>query len=302
MTGHVPVTFVVGPTACGKSQLAFRLAKDFCGEIINADSIQMYEGLNIGSAKPSLSIRNSLPHHLFDIVKKGETITAGDFRRMALDCLQKVTKNKRAFVVGGSGFYLQALEKGLFEIGASTDQEMSHRQKEFEQTGLKPLYFELKKKDPVAAERIHPSDRYRIIRSLAIMDATGVRLSEIQKRPQPRFPWPVIKMGLKLDRDQLLKRVVDRVEQMWEAGLVQEVKCLIEQDLDEWPALASVGYKETREYLSGLWTDKEWKEQVVQHTMQLAKRQRTWFARDSQIHWFSSEDEAYEWFQRELLT
>jgi tRNA dimethylallyltransferase len=291
------VLFVVGPTASGKSDLAVQLAEQAGCEIINSDSVQFFAGVNIGAAKPEPELLARARHHLIGHVPVGADYTAGDFRRDALAVIE--ADQSRNFVcVGGSGFYVQALEKGMYqvpEIAPSIRQALE--QESAEPNGWEKLYSELEKRDSQAAEKIERNDRYRILRALEILRAHPEgTLTEIRERfqaAQPPRSFAVKKIGLFFDRDTLRGRVTRRTQQMLKVGLIDEVLALREQlrqmGLSDWAPLRSVGYNEVQNFLDGKLEKDELESTIVTSTMQLAKRQMTWFKRDSEIQWFDAE-------------
>lgn len=286
-----PLVFVVGPTACGKSRVAHDLAKQFGGAILNCDSLQVYKRLDIGTAKPTPSERKEVPHFLFDICEPGSSLTAGDFRKLALECLHRELQSKPVFAVGGSGFYIQALEKGMFEVekgDAKTEESVRER---LAREGSQKLHEELRSHDPEYAEEINPNDAYRIVRALVVVLSTGKKMSDLRKSFQPQpLPFPNFKIGLNLDREKLIPRVQARVEQMMKDGFLREVEKLLDEGFEEWPALHSVGYHECIEHVRGRLPFGQLIPLIVEKTMQLAKKQRTWFKRDASIHWLNAEN------------
>ncbi|PIS11011.1 MAG: tRNA (adenosine(37)-N6)-dimethylallyltransferase MiaA [Bdellovibrio sp. CG10_big_fil_rev_8_21_14_0_10_47_8] len=289
------VVFFVGPTASGKSGIAHAWAKKYSGAIINCDSIQVYRSLDIGSAKPSPQEMKEVPHFLFDYVSVGDEMTAGRFQRDFFEILEKI-KGQYPFVlvVGGTGFYFQAIEKGMFPVGASNPEIKADVEKELA-TAVGPgrLYRELQEKDPAAAEKISINDHYRLGRAVEMMRSHGKTRAQVEqefREQQTPFPYPLLKLGLAVERDCLLSRVEVRVTEMLKRGLLQEVKVLIDQGHGEWAPLSSVGYRECVRFLRGeIPTELDlWKE-IVQSTMKLVKKQRTWFQRDSELFWFSRE-------------
>lgn len=297
------VVFVVGTTASGKSDLALRLAQKFAGAIVNCDSIQLYQNLDIGSAKPSKTEQATVPHYLFDLVPEGQEMTAGQYVKRCEETLKQIENQfPVVFVVGGTGFYFQALEKGMYPTGHA-DEAMKRQVEEEISTpeGALRLYAELKAKDPKAAQRIFPNDHYRIGRAIELMRIHGKSLTEVQAQfesEQRQFPYPLLKLGIKLSREQLEPRVKLRVEQMLKAGLIEEVRGLLQRNEASWAPLESVGYRETVEYLlrksaeSAIspMTREELQEKIIQNTLRLAKKQRTWFGRDADIHWLEPMD------------
>jgi len=293
MNSKKPVIFVVGTTASGKSQWALEMAQNLSGSIVNCDSIQLYKSLDIGAAKPSREEMAIVPHYLYDYVPEGATMTAGNYSRDFFPCLENLPENHPVFVVGGTGFYFQAIEKGMYPVRqtpSGIQQEIAEILKTEE--GAKKLYEEFQKIDPEAAQKIHARDHYRLGRAMELIRAEGKSVTQIQKEfseAQAPFPYPLLKIGLRWDREVLRERVRLRTQKMLDAGLVEEVEVLLSRGLGEWPALQSVGYKEVLEYLRDH-KSREWLfENIIQNTMGLAKRQRTWFQRDSEIHWFEGD-------------
>jgi tRNA dimethylallyltransferase len=284
--------FVVGTTASGKSGWALEWAQKFSGAVINCDSVQLYKSLNIGAAKPTVAERSLVPHYLYDYVSEGETMTAGNFSRDFFACAGGL-KERCGFVVGGTGFYFQALEKGMYPV-QKTSPEIQQQIAEILKTdeGAVSLYAEFQKIDPEAAAKIHARDHYRLGRAMELIRSEGRSVTEIQKSfaaLQKPFPYPLLKIGVRWDREVLRGRVHKRTENMLRGGLVAEVQALLDRGLGDWSALQSVGYREVLEYLRE-GRSLEWlAAEITQNTMALAKRQRTWFQRDQQIHWFDGE-------------
>lgn len=284
-----PVIFVVGPTAAGKSQWALSAAQRSGGCILNADSLQFYRGLDIGTAKPSASERSLVPHLMFDIRDPNQDMTAADYRRQALSLMTESIKLGPVFVVGGSGFYIQALERGVFQAPPMTAQMRENLARVEREKGLAAMYAELLKRDPETAHRMSSQDRYRIHRALGLIFETGLTVSEIRKRFEAEakaFPYPNCKIGFWTTRPVLRERVEARVATMLKAGFVAEVEGLRGQGFGACKPLQSVGYKEVGLYLSGQLSLEQMRERIVISTMQLAKRQLTWFRRFDDIHWF----------------
>ncbi len=280
--------FVVGTTASGKSEWALDVAEEAKGCIFNCDSIQMYQQLEIGSAQPTEQDKARVPHHLFAYVPPPEEITAGKYRRDHMDLLEKTKQN--VFVVGGTGFYFQALEKGMYSAPAAS----AEVQQQIEETlalenGEEILWQELHEKDPESAKRIHKNDHYRLVRAIELIRREGKTLSEIRTHLQNQpvaYPRPYKKVGIRWEKADLEKRIQQRTKKMLEAGLIEETKNLLDKGLEDWSPLYSVGYIETVQFLHENKT-KDWLfEEIVRSTLRLAKKQRTWFQRDSEIRWF----------------
>ncbi len=281
-----PFVLLVGATASGKSALAENLATHFSGAILNCDSLQVYKRLDIGTAKPEREVRQRIPHLLFDIVPPGEILTAGDFRKLALSALERELPQRIVFGVGGSGFYIQALEKGMFEIEKPAPEIDLEMRTELKKKGLPHMYQRLCQLDPEYAQVVNPNDAYRVVRALVMILDSGKTVTALRSsfRQQP-FPFPILKLGIEATRAELLPRVELRVEQMLAAGFLQEVRDLHAEGFSDWPPLQSVGYKECLMHLRGEITKERLKTLIVEKTLQLAKKQRTWFKRDSEIHW-----------------
>jgi tRNA dimethylallyltransferase len=295
----VKVVFVVGATASGKSAYALEQAQKKSGAIINCDSIQVYQGLKIGSALPSPEEMNLAPHYLFSYVPMGEKITAGQYARNFFEQMEKIKDQyETVYVVGGTGFYFQAIEGGMYPVGAADPKVIAKLEEQVKtEAGAAKLYQELQMKDPAVAAKISPDDHYRLVRAVELMITHKKTLTEIktefEKQKQP-FPWPLEKIGIQISKEDLLPRVKLRTEKMLKQGLVEEVQGLIAAGFGEWSALQSVGYKETLEFLNKakdekgnvkIPTLKILEEMIIQNTMQLAKKQKTWFKRDQGIRW-----------------
>jgi tRNA dimethylallyltransferase len=281
--------FVVGPTASGKTNLAITLAKEFGGEVISCDSIQVYQGLDIGSSKPSILEQQGIKHHLLSTVPMGEKYTAGDFRRDALKILAE-TQEKIMWIVGGTGFYFKALEFGMTDNPKMDEVARKAFESEWEKKSSEYFYKELKDKDPERAKEISPNDSYRIFRAIEIL-RLGFKPSELKQNFRPKdFPYPILKLGVGVDRDTLRARVDSRTQSMLALGFEQEVLALRERGFVTWEPMQSVGYKEMNEYLDGRLKKSDLLPQITTKTMQLAKRQMTWFKKDPEIHWFENKD------------
>ena len=278
------VVFVVGPTATGKSALALTLADEFGGRILNCDSLQACRRLDVGSAKPTAAERARVPHHLFDVVAPGQRLTAGDFRRLAHEVLAR--EPGPTFAVGGSGFYIQALEKGMFDVPAPDPAVEGAVRARIAAEGAAAAFAELTRRDPAHAARVGPEDIYRVGRALMVMDQTGRTVTELREsfRPEP-FAYPKLKLGLTLSREDLAARVKRRTAEMIANGIVDETRALVDEGFGDWPALASVGYRECRRVIDGDLAPANLAAEIELKTLGLAKKQRTWFKRDPEIQW-----------------
>lgn len=287
---------IVGPTATGKSSLALELAQRFRGEIISGDSVQVYRGMDIGTAKPSTKDRRIIPHHLVDILDPDENYSAALFRQGADNIIGELHKRKATiFVVGGSGLYLKALTRGLFRGPAANAELRWVLQKKAEREGSEVLHHELQKLDPEAASRIHPHDRFRIIRALEVYSLGRKPISLFQREHGFRdAPYDVLKIGLCCERKDLYRRIEIRVDRMVEMGWVDEVRSLLNQGYGPGlKSMQSLGYRHILSHLFGDLTLKEAIHLVKRDTRRYAKRQITWFKADPEIFWFPVNQENF---------
>lgn len=278
-----PHIYIVGQTASGKTSLSLALSEHFGSEILNTDSLLFYKDLNIGTAKPSKSELLRVKHYMIDLCEVGEDINAADYSRQAIKVLEK--SDKKFFCVGGSGFYIDALDKGLLPI-PQTDQAVV---KEVE--ALEDPLAELLKNDPESLKTIAKEDLYRVKRALQVFYQTGTPLSVW--KAENKLESYAKKIALEWEKQDLLERVSLRTELMLkEGGIIEETKSALKGDRSkDWKPLRSVGYKETIDYLEGrLKTLDELKSQIITKTMQLAKRQKTWFKKDKSVKWFSKDE------------
>ena len=289
MTTPALVFFIVGPTCTGKTALSFYLSSRFKGKVINADSLQFYQYMDIGSAKPH--VLNSEHHYLFSHIEPPNIYTAGQFNKDATRLLKNFTKqNLLCFVVGGSGFYLRALEKGCYPVQKFSAEMKAQLVKEMKEKGLEVLYQELKNKDPLWAQKIQAQDFYRIIRALSVIRVENKKLSDIQKNFKPQaLPYKIFKIGLTASSLVLKKRIQMRTQNMLAQGLLKEVEFLHQRAGSSFPPLQSVGYKEALQVIQGELSKDELYEKIVQRTLKLVKKQKTWFKKDSSIQWFDCE-------------
>jgi tRNA dimethylallyltransferase len=280
---------IIGPTASGKSSLTLALAREFGGEIISADSMQVYRGLDIGTAKPSPGERRLVVHHLVDILDLDQNYSAALFRDQADAVLEDLrSRGVPALVAGGTGLYLKTLTRGLFQGPAADAQLRNVLRRKIETEGNECLHRELDKLDPDAARRIHPRDTSRIIRALEVIHLSGRSISSFQG--EHRFGekrYEVLKLGLAYPREELYRRIEERVERMMAMGWVEEVRSFLNQGYrPELRPLQSLGYKRLVAYLLGKQGLEETMGQIKQDTRRYAKRQMTWFKADPEIHWF----------------
>jgi len=287
-----PIVVLLGPTAVGKTAISVDLAERWNAEILIADSMQVYQHMEIGTAKPSAEERARVPHHLLDLVEPDQPFTAGDFRRLAEAKVREIWERERLpLIVGGCGLYIRALADGLF-FGPSQGPEIRERlQKLAQEKGGEALRKRLALLDPLSAERIHPHDTYRIVRALEIFEATGKKPSEVRGAHWPRRKGRAFFfIGLSRPRSSLYRLIEERIDSMIEEGFLLEVKALLARFSADCKPFRGLGYRHMIHYLQGKWG---WEEMVSlwkRDTRRYAKRQLTWFSRDDRIHWFSLEE------------
>lgn len=287
-----PVLVILGPTATGKSALALALAESSHGEIINADSLQIYRRLDVGTAKPSAEDRSRVPHHLVDILEPRQGFSAGEFARRARIAVAAIRGRSRwPIVVGGSGLYLRALLEGLSPIPPIPDDLREALRQRLESEGLAALRAELRACDPVTERELARGDTQRVLRALEVWMATSRPLSSWQSEPSPTPALEAVKIGLTLPRSVLYDRIVQRAEAMVKSGWVQEVESLLKSGFDGTePAFQAIGYRQLVEHLRGRMSLAEALEEIVVATRRYAKRQLTWFRREADITWYDATD------------
>jgi tRNA dimethylallyltransferase len=282
-----PLPIVLGPTGSGKSDLAISIALALGGEIVSCDSLQVYRGFNLGTAKVEVAERRGIPHHLLDLIEPAEVFTAGDYARVARACLREVAaRNRVPVVVGGTGFYLRALLDGLFP-GPERSPEIRARLSRREQRRGGSLHRILSRLDPDAAARIHPSDKNKTIRALEVRLLEGRPLSALFTRGRDALTgFRPIKIGLDPPREAIYRRLDARAEQMFASGLIAEARGLLAAGV---PADAkpfeSLGYRQALDVIHGRLTSQQALESTQTATRQYAKRQITWFRKEQDVHW-----------------
>ncbi|BBB32163.1 tRNA dimethylallyltransferase [Thermotomaculum hydrothermale] len=282
------VVVIVGPTSTGKSDIAIKLAEELNGEIVNADSMQVYRGMDIGTAKPTREDFEKVPHHLFDICDLTERFSAGEYAKRASKTIKEIlSRGKLPVVVGGTGLYTQALIFGFFEEDNVDKSAEKSLKKTISIMGTEYLYSFLEKIDPDFAQRINPSDTQRILRGLTFYFSTGRPLSSMWEKTKPLLDnVEFIVIGLKADREKLYEAINLRVDRMITAGLLNEVKTLYSQYSDrELHPFKAIGYRELISYIEGEITLTKAINDIKKNTRRFAKRQMTWF-KNKPIKWF----------------
>ncbi len=280
---------ICGPTASGKTKLAVQLAKKFSAEIISADSRQVFRELKIGSAPPTAEELKEVPHHFIATRSLDEDYNAGAFEKDVLQLLEKLfRKNKYVILVGGSGLYIDAVCNGFDKVPGSFPEIRNDLQKLYEQKGIEALRKKLKELDKEYYEKIDLSNPQRLMRALEVCIGSGKPYSQFRKGESNKRNFQIIKIGLDVPRESLYKRINERVDEMMNAGLLEEAKKLISKK--HLNALQTVGYKELFDFWEGKTSLEDDVSLIKQNTRRYAKRQMTWFRRDKEIQWFSPDE------------
>ena len=282
------IIIICGPTGVGKTGFAIDLAKAFDGEIIGADSMQIYKFMDIGTAKPDEHERSMAPHHLIDCIDPADTFDAARYAKFAASAVEKIFDNEKLpIAAGGTGFYIKALLYGLFNAHKPNQLMIEALEQEKKEKGSKAIYDRLKTLDPETAHRLHPNDGFRIIRALEVISSTGSSITALQKQhgflDQRYIPF---KIGLKMDREKLYTRIDKRVDIMIEQGLVREVEKLNQMGYHcGLKSMNSIGYRHICDYLNGKVAWDETIRLFKRDTRRYAKRQFTWFRKETDIIW-----------------
>ena len=292
MARATPILVITGPTASGKERLALAVAGRLGGEIVSADSMKVYRGLDVGTAKPSPNHRRRVPHHAIDVADPDETFSVARWLELAEAAVADIRARGRTPVVsGGTPFYLKALLEGLFE-GPDADPDLRRRLRaEAAEHGSEHLHGRLARVDPEAAGRIHPNDLRRIVRALEVQEKTGRPISDLQRQWGERRPeYRPLLVAIRRRRDDLTGRITDRARRMLDGGLVDEVRTLLDRDgrLARGPRQA-LGYAEVLAYLAGDLAEDDLLEAIVAHTRQFARRQVSWLRRFEGVTWLSAD-------------
>ena len=306
----LPIWILTGPTACGKTDIAIKIAKSIDAEIVSADSMLVYRGMDIGTEKPPAEIRNKIPHHLIDIVEPWEEYNVGQYVKDFDIAIHNIYRRGKPFiVVGGTALYLKAIADGLFE-GPTADWEYRDYLKSIaNDLGSNYLHKMLAEVDPETAEKLHYNDRKRIIRALEVYKKTGASISSFQTqfgRKNPKYNCTIV--AIEYDRAVLYKRIESRIDRMFQRGLIDEVRTLLNNPLGlSKQASQALGYKEIIDFFNGKYTLSEVTGIIKLRTRRFAKRQMTWFRSFSNIYWIRAyadddttrpSEKALEWFSQ----
>ena len=288
-----PAVAIVGPTASGKSRLALAAAREFSGEIVSCDALQVYRGVDIGTAKPTSAEQSGIHHHMLDLRNPCENFSAGDYQRLAREALRAIAaRGNLPFVVGGTGFYLKALIDGLFEGPARSEKLRARMRRIRSCRGPSRLHAILRNVDPRSAERISGADTARTVRALEVYFLTGRPLSSWQDQPRIAlrgFRW--LKLGIAWPREQLYERINKRVDQMYDDGLVEESRAILSSYPRDCHALKAIGYRQCFAFLDGRCTLEQAISDTRQESRRYAKRQLTWFRSLPDVVWLEGEED-----------
>ncbi|WP_240375391.1 tRNA (adenosine(37)-N6)-dimethylallyltransferase MiaA [Bacillus piscicola] len=282
------VVVIAGPTAVGKSEIGIELALHFGGEIISGDSMQIYRGLDIGTAKVTLAERKRVPHHLIDERDPAESYSAAAFQKEAKERIKNMNDDgKLPFVVGGTGFYIRALTRDLDLHETSADEGFREEMEQYAQThGTQALHEKLQAIDYQSASRIHPNNLKKVIRALEINHTTGRKQREFSEQETQPSPYDLALIGLTMERDVLYRRINERVDQMVADGVMEEARWLFEYAPEDSQAAQAIGYKEFYSYFKGEYSIEQAVEQLKRNSRRYAKRQLTWFRNKEKMKWF----------------
>jgi len=291
------ILVIAGPTAVGKTKIAIETAKRLNGEIISADSMQIYKKMDIGTAKPTVEEMGGIPHHLLSIVEIGEKFSVVDFQKMAFDCIEDIlSRGKVPIVCGGTGLYINGLVEEIDYGEVTSSEELREElEKVAKEKGNEYLYEELKSVDKDAAEKIKLNDTKRLIRALEVYRMTGTTITEFQRRSKEKEKkYDYIVVGLSMDREKLYERINLRVDEMMKCGLLEEAKDVLAEmgANDKLTSFQAIGYKEFLPFFNGECTLEEVAEMIKQEPRRYAKRQITWFKRTPGLRWVDVYEDA----------
>ncbi|WP_138414691.1 tRNA (adenosine(37)-N6)-dimethylallyltransferase MiaA [Aquibacillus sediminis] len=283
------VVAVVGPTAVGKTSLSVEIAKRFNGEVISGDSMQIYKGMDIGTAKITYKEQQGIIHHMLDILEPDQPFSVADFQSHVRQAVTSISnKNRLPIIAGGTGLYIQSvLYDYNFTDKKRDDFYQNQIEKEIEQKGIEHVFKRLEQIDPYQAKRIHPNNIRRVIRALEVYDRTGITMTELHEQQQQESIYQPVLIGLEMNRALLYERINQRVDLMLEHGLLEEVKALYDQGLEHAQSMKAIGYKELLPYIKGEQSLSECVELLKRNSRRYAKRQYTWFKNKMDVDWYS---------------
>lgn len=296
LVGKQKLVVIMGPTAVGKTKLSIDLAKKYNGEIISGDSMQVYKGMDIGTAKIKREEMEGIPHHLIDIKEPDEAFNVAQFQEFVTDCIEQIAaKGKLPIIVGGTGLYIDAvLQQYSFSESVSDEEYRSKLEAIAEVNGVEAVHNMLREIDSDSADRIHPNNVRRVIRALEIYHCTGEKMSEQLQKQNKEYKYDAVLIGLTMDRDTLYERINQRVDIMMEEGLLEEVQGLYERGIRDCQSIQAIGYKELYDYFEGKVSLEQAVENLKQNSRRYAKRQLTWFRNKMNLDWFEMDTGTYE--------
>lgn len=296
------VLCIVGPTAVGKTKMSIELAKQLNGEIISGDSMQIYRGMDIGTAKATMDERQGIPHHLIDEKNPDEPYSVAAFQQTVRAKIEEIkSRGKLPIIVGGTGLYIKSVLYDYEFAGESESKEIDEAK--YGHLSNEELHAKLATVDEAGAKDIHPNNRKRVIRALEIYETSGVKKSEMIEKQEHKMIYDACLIGLTDDRNVLYDRINKRVDTMYETGLVEEVKALFDEGIPaESQSIRAIGYKELYDYFKGLISLEESKELIKRNSRRYAKRQYTWFNNQMDVTWFKVDVQHFDKTVKEVLT
>lgn len=296
------VLCIVGPTAVGKTKMSIELAKQLNGEIISGDSMQIYRGMDIGTAKATMDERQGIPHHLIDEKNPDEPYSVAAFQQTVRAKMEEIkSRGKLPIIVGGTGLYIKSVLYDYEFAGESESKEIDEAK--YGHLSNEELHAKLAAVDEAGAKDIHPNNRKRVIRALEIYETSGVKKSEMIEKQEHKMIYDACLIGLTDDRNVLYDRINKRVDTMYETGLVEEVKALFDEGIpDESQSIRAIGYKELYDYFKGFISLEESKELIKRNSRRYAKRQYTWFNNQMDVTWFKVDVQHFDKTVQEVLT
>ena len=296
------VLCIVGPTAVGKTKMSIELAKQLNGEIISGDSMQIYRGMDIGTAKATMDERQGIPHHLIDEKNPDEPYSVAAFQQTVRAKMEEIkSRGKLPIIVGGTGLYIKSVLYDYEFAGESESKEVDEAK--YGHLSNEELHAKLAAVDEAGAKDIHPNNRKRVIRALEIYETSGVKKSEMIEKQEHKMIYDACLIGLTDDRNVLYDRINKRVDTMYETGLVEEVKALFDEGIPaESQSIRAIGYKELYDYFKGLISLEESKELIKRNSRRYAKRQYTWFNNQMDVTWFKVDVQHFYKTVQEVLT